>query len=68
MSLDLFNKCAECAREFSFDHEGGFLWGGLVFCEDCDPEATACYCSLCCPNGCCGCETCAEPCECQGVE
>jgi hypothetical protein len=35
----LTNTCANCKREFSFDDEGGFLWRGLCFCEDCDPEA-----------------------------
>jgi hypothetical protein len=29
--------CADCKQEFDLD-EGGFLWQGLVFCEDCDPE------------------------------
>lgn len=33
------NTCANCKREFDFDDEGGFLWRGLSFCEDCDPEA-----------------------------
>ena len=29
--------CADCKQEFDLD-EGGFLWQGLMFCEDCDPE------------------------------
>jgi hypothetical protein len=29
--------CKDCDKKFDLD-EGGFLWNGLVFCEDCDPE------------------------------
>lgn len=30
------NTCEDCKQEFNLD-DGGFLWDGLVFCEDCDP-------------------------------
>lgn len=35
--------CADCNNKFSLD-DGGFLWQGLVFCENCDPEG--------CPENC----------------
>ena len=31
------STCAQCNKEFDLD-EGGFLWAGLVFCEDDDPR------------------------------
>jgi hypothetical protein len=39
--------CADCKRKFSFDDEGGFLWGGYSFCENCDPEGPK---MIDCPN------------------
>jgi hypothetical protein len=38
MSKTKKSVCADCKREFSFDDEGGFLWEGFAFCENCDPE------------------------------
>jgi hypothetical protein len=34
---DKMSTCAQCNKEFDLD-EGGFLWAGLVFCEDDDPR------------------------------
>lgn len=30
-------NCAECGCMFDLD-DGGFLWYGIAFCEDCDPK------------------------------
>lgn len=30
------NTCQDCQVDFDLD-DGGFIWDGLVFCEDCDP-------------------------------
>ena len=35
--------CSTCHEQFDLD-EGGFLWQGFVFCENCDPEE--------CPENC----------------
>ncbi len=38
--------CEDCKREFDLD-DGGFLWQGLVFCENCDPEECSENCEEC---------------------
>jgi hypothetical protein len=32
------SKCQDCSKEIDWEGDGGFLWEGLVFCEQHNPE------------------------------
>lgn len=61
--------CREC------DCEGDFSLAASSreLCDNCHDESKAprttideqCFCDQCCAEGHCGCETCAEPCDCK---
>jgi hypothetical protein len=42
--------CSTCHEQFDLD-EGGFLWQGFVFCENCDPEECPENCEECSIEG-----------------